>query len=184
MKTDRQIRRRRNGFTLLELIIVILLVTTIVGLGLPSFKGLFTHTTEEQLKSHLSKTILVAIGKSSLKREAKEVVFDLDKGSYWVQDGEKQDNYYAKKKKEVVGRLPKGYSFKGVYFARGGAMETGGEVILKVCPDGTTEDVQLDVARLDEEDREMNYLRMTVVGSTGRSVWKSMDDLNSDGGGR
>jgi prepilin-type N-terminal cleavage/methylation domain-containing protein len=172
-------RRPSAGFTLLELIIVMSILGILVALGIPNFKSLFIRTTEESLRSHLSNTILIAASRASHQREAKEVVFDLDKGTYHVQNRAQRDGYDRDPRSEVRGRLPRGYVFKGIYFPRGTTTEEHGEVVVEVRPDGTTEDMELDLAELDADDQEVKYLRMLVTGSTGRSTWKSIEVLVS-----
>ena len=176
MRGWRSVWDSKAGFTLLEIIIVMGILAMLMAIGIPNFKSLFVRTTEENLQSHLSRTILVAASRASRQREAKEMVFDLDKGTYRVQDRNSRSEYSRDKKTDARGRLPQGYIFKGIYFPKGGSTETHGEVVVEVRPDGTTEDMEVDLAQLNEGEQEVKYLRMLVTGSTARSVWKSSKD--------
>ena len=79
-----QLRSRRAGFTLVELVLVMLVIAIVVAIVAPSFRGSArgrrTGDTARQVisLSHYARTQAVSLGKTY------RLNFDLDAGTYWL----------------------------------------------------------------------------------------------------
>lgn len=109
--------RDRNGFTLLELLVVVFLISAFVFIALPKIKS----GTEINIKSasrSLSGTIRYLYNEAAFKKNIYRLVFDIDKDEYWVEVLSNNEyvvsNEYLLKKRT----LPPGVHFKDVVTER------------------------------------------------------------------
>lgn len=76
----------RSGFTLIEILIVIMLIGLIMGLGLPTL-GVGLKVNIEKSAREMANTIRTAYDESVLKGTVYRIAIDLDKNEYWVEAG-------------------------------------------------------------------------------------------------
>lgn len=72
----------RTGFTLIELILVIFLILTILGLSIPLFKKTFFDLSAKDASLTVSKLINYAQEMSVLGRKSYKITFDAKNGKY------------------------------------------------------------------------------------------------------
>jgi len=89
---NREAARRRSGFTLLELIVVILLMTILLGFAIPAFQGGALTGSRD----NVARELLSAVQKlktAALRRQSLHTLhLDLDQGRLWVTREDQMDN--------------------------------------------------------------------------------------------
>ena len=144
--------RKSNGFSLIELLVVIMLISAFVFIALPKIKS----GTEINIKSasrNLSGTIRYLYNEAAFKKNIYRLVFDIDRGEYWVEvlnDNEYvvSTDYLHKKR-----TLPGGVHFKDVITERSigrSSLDDSGEFIL-FLPTGFVEPAVIHLVT-DNED--------------------------------
>ena len=84
LQTGKQRRPSKSGFTLIEVLGVLLLVTVLIGLSLPRFS---TTTQDLQLTSsarNLAKLLTYAQERAIVERIPYQAVFDVTGRTYWL----------------------------------------------------------------------------------------------------
>lgn len=109
--------RNRKGFTLLELLVVVLLISAFVFIAVPKIKS----GTEINIKSaatNLTGTIRYLYNEAAFKKNIYRLVFDTERDEYWVEVLDNNEyvvsNEYLHKKRT----LPAGVHFKDVITER------------------------------------------------------------------
>lgn len=129
-----------GGFTLIELILVFAIITTLIGITIPSFQG---TVAKERLKSSagdLASTIDYAHWLSVLKGHRHRLICDLDKGSYRItkekHPRESPGRFYKIQSHECREKyLPKGIHFESI--STESSSFSNGLVSIDFSPDGT-----------------------------------------------
>ncbi len=156
-------RRRRDGFTLIELAVVLLIIAACVTVVFPKFSVGFLD--RQRFRNNVSK--IASIAEYAHQRAVCTHVthllhFDIEKGEYWVtaqtSDGKVMpipDGLNLK------GRLPEGAQFSGIEFQD---MRTDSEdvVTIEFSPQGWIEPVTVYVA--SSEGRIMSIVMNEMLG--------------------
>ncbi|MER3445746.1 MAG: hypothetical protein C4291_02415 [Candidatus Dadabacteria bacterium] len=121
-----------RGFTLIELVVVVVLIGAFLLVAIPKFKGI----SEVNIKSasrRLSGIIMYLYSEAVFKKTIYKLAFDIDNGEYWVQvlDG---NEFKVTTDDPLLGvkRLPDGVYFKDIITqrSRGKSVKGSGEYIL------------------------------------------------------
>lgn len=106
-----------GAFTLIELTLVILLISVLVGLSTPSFRGTFSNLQLKNSVSKISGLIDYAQEISVIQRKDHRLNFDFKEGSFWltscVLDDQEYDCQPLEGKYAKVFKLPGGVEFSG-----------------------------------------------------------------------
>lgn len=109
--------RDRKGFTLLELMVVVLLISAFVFIAIPKIKS-GTEINIKSASTNLTGTIKYLYNEAAFKKNIYRLVFDIDTGEYWVEVLDNNEyvvsNEYLLKKRT----LPAGVHFKDVVTER------------------------------------------------------------------
>ncbi len=107
----------RNGFTLLELLVVMLLISAFVFIAVPKIKS-GTEINIKSASTNLTATIKYLYNEAAFKKNIYRLVFDIDRDEYWVEVLDHNEyvvlNDYLYKKRT----LPAGVHFKDVVTER------------------------------------------------------------------
>ena len=88
LKIRRPLEVRKNGFTLVEVIMVLFLITLILGLSAFFFTGFLTSAKFNAAGRELTATIRHARSLARMKMESQTVVIDLDSRAFGIEKGE------------------------------------------------------------------------------------------------
>jgi len=75
-----------KGFTLIEIILVVLLLSVVVGLTIPNFSQTFTKTQLQKCAQDLVYTMRYAQSRATTKNRRVQLVFNTDFSQYWLSD--------------------------------------------------------------------------------------------------
>lgn len=75
----------RDGFTLIELMVVIAMIAIIVAIAMPQFLPIIIYSTHEGAARHLANYGRSAIAHATLDKETITVMIDLDNQEYWCE---------------------------------------------------------------------------------------------------
>ncbi len=155
-RPTRTLADRRRGFTLAEIIVVVVIMAIIVSVTAPNFAGSLQKYQMNRAGSDLLMLLRYARQRAVVTQEPRRVVVDLDRGCYWVWESrqESERNYRKRRyedEKLVQGHrndVPEGYVIRGVYKTYTEDLFTSGQVELHFYPDGTGEGARIIVERL------------------------------------
>ena len=82
---------RHDGFSLLELLTVILVMSTVVGLSVPRFSRSFKHLQVQVVANDIAKLLTYANRRAIAKGEILKVHFDTESKRYWVTRTDQSD---------------------------------------------------------------------------------------------
>lgn len=82
--SDPHRQRPQAGFTLLELLIVILILAVLVGVSVPQFRRTFRHLQLQVFASDVAKLLTYASRRAVARGEVLRVQFDVEGRRYWL----------------------------------------------------------------------------------------------------
>jgi prepilin-type N-terminal cleavage/methylation domain-containing protein len=82
--TSRSSRAARRGLTLLELILVMVIICTVLGMAAPSLRGFFSSRRTADAAAQIVALTQFARTQSATEGRVYRLNFDLDEGTYWL----------------------------------------------------------------------------------------------------
>lgn len=182
--------QKHKGFSLLELMVVLLLVATFVGIAIPTFRSL-SGSKLKSTANQLLGLIRDTYARASLSGKTCRIVFDMDKKEYWVEESadtvkvktqaqeeeEAQENRSNavpvkapefKPVEDELGekhQLPEDIYFRSIWIDRFKERANKGQAALYFFPDGYTEEAQIVIADDPEGKRLYNLVVEPLTGS-------------------
>ena len=147
--------KSEDGFTLIELSMVLIIIGIISVFAVPRFKGLLWHGDVKAAARRLSATIRYTYNQTAMTRERHRLNYDLDARRYWITirepDGEfvEEDSTLAKNT-----LLPDRVKFKDIVTPREGEV-IHGTAYTGFTPNGLVEST---VIHLENEDEKVYTL--------------------------
>jgi general secretion pathway protein H len=127
----REIEMKKNGFTLLEIIIILFLITLILGLSSVFFAGFLPSTKINATGREITGIIRHARSLARMNMESRTVMIDLDNRTYGI-EGMEMKHFPPEASIRMIDPLSGGEITRGkypiVFSPAGGA--TGGTIIL------------------------------------------------------
>jgi len=77
--------RQNDGFTFIELVLVILIISSLAALAVPGFRRTFNNMQFEQVSSDISGVLNYAAANAIFKRTECRVIIDKDKQCFYVE---------------------------------------------------------------------------------------------------
>jgi prepilin-type N-terminal cleavage/methylation domain-containing protein len=134
---------RPSGFTLVELAVVLLLVSVILGLVLPEASSLLLDRDIKASCRRLAGSVSYARNQAMLEGRAWELVLDLDAGTFWTVPAGETEGLEAKTPKERS--LSGQCRFLDVRMT-GEGIRSAGRVVLHFQPKGLAEPAAIHLA--------------------------------------
>jgi len=162
---------RRRGFTLLELLIVLLIVGMVAGLMAPAFSGGLVNMRLKAAAQRLAASLRYARSLAVAHKETVQVELDLDGNSYCTMAAgrglkreERSEDGEEQRKRGTFGRevrLPEGVSFKLVSVGDEALQE--GRAEISFYPKGNSSGGEVVLGNVRER-----YYKIRVESITGR----------------
>lgn len=144
-------RRGRSGFTLVELVVVLVLAAGLVALVLPSLTGTLDSARLRGGASQVRATLALARSLAAHGGRARTVVIDLDRGEYGI-SGEKGKR-----------ALPGGIRFSLVRVGERESRE--GEASIRFFPDGSSGEAEIRLLSAGETGIRVLVEPLTGIAS-------------------
>lgn len=189
-----QASRCRRGFTLIELIMVVLLLGIMAVFSIPQMKGLYEQSEMARVATGVIELLQYAQQRAVLEQQPQTIVIDVPENDYWMEvldearerkrRGARANSYRRRQKtlETLEGRLPVNFEFDYCYLPLQDDVVRRDEARLMFYPDGSCDGLNLTIAKTNPNDRyDIRYLFLKVNPNTGRvSFRESRNDRDAD----
>lgn len=186
-------KNKPRGFSLLEIMVVLLLVGVFTAIAIPTFRSI-TGSKLKSTANQLQGLIRDTYARASLSGKTCRIVFDMDKKEYWVEESadivkvksqeqeeddkreRERDSDAAKLNKapdfkaveDELGKkqkLPEDIYFRSIWIDRFEERAGKGQIALYFFPDGYTEEAQIVIADDPAGKRLYNLVVEPLTGA-------------------
>jgi general secretion pathway protein H len=161
-------RKKHAGFTLLEIMVVIVIMGTIMGIAIPQMNNLFSVNLKSSIRK-LSGAILFCFNESVIKQAPLRLNFNLDTGEYWLTflavRGSTGEFVVVPNDVFDHEQLPPGVFFKDIITPHNIEKQQEGEVFISFYPTGFTERAVIHMTT-----RRGEVFTLVVKPLTGKTV--------------
>ena len=185
---------RNGGFSLIELVVVILLLGIMTAFAVPKFKGMYQQSEMARVATGLVELISYAHQRAVLEQQPQTLVADIREGEYWMEilDEERESKRRGsrtrssrrreKTLKNLDGELPKHFEFTYCYLPLKDDVVRRDEARLVFYPDGSCDGLHLILARIDPNNEANDrYIFIKLNSNTGKvTVQESYSDRDAD----
>lgn len=155
--------RRRRGFSVIEMLVVLAMITILSGMGVLAYGSFRRQRLLPEGARQVASVLLTARDFSISQNRDYEVTIDIDRDLVWVNRGaEGGPDYLAK----VTTPVNTPDFIRILQVVKGGTTYTSGRVPIAFFPDGTAESATVT---LGEEYDDGETVSIRVYHSTGRS---------------
>ena len=171
LKTGKKKRRGKDGYTLIELIVVLIIVSIILSITFPKVINQFFSTHLESGARRLSGAIIYTQHLAVTKGKRHRVYYNLEDGSYWIKEVPQEDEESSESIVEKKSNLPEGVIFMDVTTPRGKMANTG-ITYTEFLPKGSGESSTIHLASVEG--------KIMTVEVKGYMVRPRLQDGNSE----
>ncbi len=129
--------KSKKGFTLIEILLVVLMIIVVAGLALPNFSILFERIQLDETAKNIVYLMRYVQNRAMIKERQHELVFDENNHEYWLNEISSDDEGGMAQSAPVAGRFGRHFSFSPRL-----TIETDNPEI-KFYPDGKIDKVHL-----------------------------------------
>lgn len=171
-----QLRRLSPGFTLVEMMAVMVVVVLMATLAIPAFRNFYETMQEDAVTSKLARVLRFAHQKGVYQSATTSVFIDLEEQKFWVHVPEDEDDRFSEEKRELEYSLPKGFTFDSVYKPLVDETITRDRARIFFHPDGTAEEVAIVITSEKFEKEEQRRVLLHVKPNTGKVLIQELDE--------
>lgn len=157
-----------TGFTLAEVIIILIILSVTLALALPRLAGVLERNALNEASNFLAQTILLARDKAMLRQERWGMIIDLDRQTVHVQSLDKSSQAPV----ALPSSFPHDVYVKSITVA--GSMVISGHATIRFLPIGLTEPCRITLADSQQRLRQLKLptsgARLTAVQEAGAST--------------
>lgn len=99
----------RSGFTLVELLLVVVLLAVIAGLSIPRFSQTYKKMQLKQSAENLAYVMRYAQSRSITGNQFVRLLFSSERDRYWIEEQEENENFELEYKR-INGRMGQSYA--------------------------------------------------------------------------
>ncbi|MFC1623786.1 GspH/FimT family pseudopilin [Candidatus Omnitrophota bacterium] len=148
---------RRRAFTLIEMLVVLGIIAMLLGITIPFTTGFGKGLRLKTASRAILGTLRVARSNAITYREKHTVVFDIEKGEYWIEDSE--GRIFDRKR-----RLPVSIKFRVPGEEESEAIDFEDDKVI-FYPTGAIEGASGSITITDQRDKSRT---VSILGSTGK----------------
>ncbi len=167
---------RKTGFTLLEMVVVLAIISLMAGLALPSLINFYREEQSRQTMSQLVRVLRFAHQESIFKRKTRIVALDFDTNTYSIFDEPREDDYSNEPIKRHQTPLPESFQFKSIYYPKEERQEDSDLALVHFYPNGTADQIELEIRRYNDKGIANKVYIVRVNGMTGHIKVKQKED--------
>jgi prepilin-type N-terminal cleavage/methylation domain-containing protein len=153
--SDPRHRAPQAGFTLLELLLVLLILAVVVGMSIPRFRHTFRYLQLQLFASDVARVFTYANRRAVARGETLRIHFDVEGRRFWLLRATEASP--GVEFERIAGKLGRGLSVPGAIFLDSRARE------VTFYPDGRADPFEMLII----EDQEERY-RLVTDAWTGR----------------
>ena len=109
--------RKQEGFTLLEILVVMLIIAAFLFIAIPKFQDM-TQVNLKSASRNLTATIKYLYNEAAFKKNIYRLAFDIENGEYWVESLNGNEFGLSEDSSQTRHRLPNGIYFKDIVTER------------------------------------------------------------------
>lgn len=109
--------KQQQGFTLLELLVVILIIGAFFFIAVPKFQDM-TQVNLKSASRNLTATIKYLYNEAAFKKNIYRLTFDVENGEYWVEFLNDDEFVLSQDSAQIRHKLPNGIYFKDIVTER------------------------------------------------------------------
>jgi len=154
MNSAKKLNRKVAGFTLLELMVVILLISIVIAVAIPRFEGGAFQDAEKKVSRWMINTVRTLRSAAIQKQQVQALVIDLNNHRMWIIN-ETMDEEAISAAEEKAFSFPKSIQIVDVQFPKQDRI-TSGTAEIHFFPAGYSEQVLLHLE--NDDDQRFSFL--------------------------
>lgn len=160
--------RMQGGFTLLELIVVLVILGLMTALAMPMFYSYYQEHEAQKTTEQLTRVFRFAQQEAIFQRKVRTVGIDFDSNTYFVKADPLPGEYDFEIRRRHQTPLPEGFEFDSLYFPDL-EDETNSQIgFFNFYPNGTADKIRLTIQRFDKRGFSTNLYIIRVNDVTGQ----------------
>lgn len=143
--------RKGQAFTLLEITVVLVILSVITAMAIPSFIGFYRETESVRTTQQLTSLLRFAHQEAIFRRERRTVAIDFESQSYYILSMPEPGEYGREIRKRNHTPLPDGFRFESVVYPKREEEVDFDEAFVNFFPDGTADKTKILISRVDDD---------------------------------
>ena len=172
-------KKRESGFTLVEIITVVVILSVIMAISVPALKSFSRRNQASMIYRQFTQVLRLAHQWAIFHQDTAVVYLDLDRNTYWYEEGV-DDGYkgYEPYKRELA-KLPKNYKFISVIYPETEDEVEYGDTQIYFYPNGTATPVDITLQWIPRR-QSGKIFKFTINQYSGKVTFEEKSTTRSD----